>query len=99
MAEVTRAIPRGGAGGLGRLRTYSRAAWRDLVVFGIAQGAIYAIIALGYTMVYGILKMINFAHGEVFMAGMFGSYFVAKSLESSGFLNSNPLLAIFILII
>src|SRR5947207_5374193 len=50
-------------------------------------------------MVYGILKMINFAHGEVFMAGMFGSYFVAKTLESSGFLNSNPLIAIFILII
>jgi branched-chain amino acid transport system permease protein len=82
-----------------RLGTYSRAAWRDLVVFGIAQGAVYAIIALGYTMVYGILKMINFAHGEVFMAGTFGSYFVAKSLESSGLLNSNPVLSIAILLL
>jgi branched-chain amino acid transport system permease protein len=81
------------------LGIYSKAAWRDLVVFGVAQGAIYAIIALGYSMVYGILKMINFAHGEVFMAGTFGSYFVAKSLESSGLLNSNPILSIAILLL
>jgi branched-chain amino acid transport system permease protein len=85
-----------------RLGTFSSSAWRDLVVFGVAQGAIYAIIALGYTMVYGILKMINFAHGEVFMAGTFGSYFVAKTLAGhgdKGLLNSNPLLAIVILLI
>jgi branched-chain amino acid transport system permease protein len=84
-----------------RLGTFSSTAWRDLVVFGVAQGAIYAIIALGYTMVYGILKMINFAHGEVFMAGTFGSYFVAKTLagpEGKGMLNSDPLLAIVILL-
>jgi branched-chain amino acid transport system permease protein len=81
------------------LGTYSASAWRDLVVFGIAQGAVYAIIALGYTMVYGILKMINFAHGEVFMAGTFGSYFVARSLDSSGLLNSNPVLSIAILLV
>src|SRR6266498_4263963 len=49
------------------LGLFSGSAWRDLVVFGVAQGAIYALIALGYTMVYGILRMINFAHGEVFM--------------------------------
>src|SRR4030095_5401158 len=81
------------------LGTFSRDAWRDLVVFGIAQGAIYAMIALGYTMVYGILKMINFAHGEVFMAGTFGSYFVARTLDSSGLLNSNPVLAMAILLV
>jgi branched-chain amino acid transport system permease protein len=81
------------------LGTFSRAAWRDLVVFGIAQGAVYAMIALGYTMVYGILKMINFAHGEVFMAGTFGSYFVARTLDSSGLLNSNPVLAVAILLV
>src|SRR6266545_6792927 len=40
--------------------------WRNLVVLGIAQGSIYALIALGYSLVYGILLMINFAHGEVF---------------------------------
>jgi len=42
---------------------------------GIAVGAIYALIALGYTMVYGILKLINFAHGDVFMLGAFVGYY------------------------
>ncbi len=47
----------------------SAAQWRDLVVFGISTGSMYALIALGYTMVYGVLRFINFAHGEVFMVG------------------------------
>lgn len=42
---------------------------------GIAAGSIYALIALGYTMVYGILKLINFAHGDVFMLGSFVGYY------------------------
>ncbi len=42
---------------------------------GIAAGAIYALIALGYTMVYGILKLINFAHGDIFMLGAFTGYY------------------------
>src|SRR3569832_2327018 len=42
---------------------------------GIASGSIYALIALGYTMVYGILKLINFAHGDVFMLGSFMGYY------------------------
>lgn len=42
---------------------------------GIAVGSIYALIALGYTMVYGILKLINFAHGDVFMLGSFMGYY------------------------
>ena len=41
---------------------------------GIAAGAIYALIALGYTMVYGILKLINFAHGDVYMLGAFAGF-------------------------
>ncbi len=45
---------------------------------GIAAGSIYALIALGYTMVYGILKLINFAHGDVFMLGSFFGYYGAK---------------------
>jgi branched-chain amino acid transport system permease protein len=44
---------------------------------GLALGAIYALIALGYTMVYGILRFINFAHGDVFMLGAFAGYFLA----------------------
>src|SRR5437016_2358859 len=55
---------------------------------GIAAGSIYALIALGYTMVYGILKLINFAHGDVFMLGSFVGYyaggFAARRLAAAG---------------
>lgn len=50
------------------------------VVNGILLGAIYALIALGYTMVYGILKLINFAHGEVFMLGAYTALFISWAL-------------------
>jgi branched-chain amino acid transport system permease protein len=45
----------------------------DLTTTGLATGAIYALIALGYTLVYGVLRLINFAHSEVFMIGTFGA--------------------------
>jgi branched-chain amino acid transport system permease protein len=53
---------------------------------GLSLGSIYALIALGYTMVYGILKLINFAHGEVFMIGAYAGYFGALALgvENAG---------------
>ena len=73
--------------------------WRNFVIFGVAQGSLYAIIAVGYTLVYGILFMINFAHGEVFMSGAFTSFFVARALNESGFLNANPVLSILILLV
>ncbi|MGW8301709.1 MAG: ABC transporter permease subunit, partial [Desulfobacterales bacterium] len=57
--------------------TYTARQWTDFVIFGLAQGSVYALIATGYTMVYGVLKMINFAHGEVFMSGPYTAYFVA----------------------
>jgi branched-chain amino acid transport system permease protein len=47
------------------------------IINGVSMGSIYALIALGYTMVYGILRFINFAHGDVFMVGAFVGYFVA----------------------
>jgi len=78
---------------------YSAEAWKELVILGIAQGAILALIALGYTLVYGILRMINFAHGEVFMAGAFGSYFFAAAYTESGFMNRHPIEALGILFI
>ncbi len=53
---------------------------------GIAWGGIYALIALGYTMVYGVLRLINFAHGDVYMLGAFAGYFLANALE----LDANP---------
>ena len=70
--------------------------WFDLGVFGLAQGSVYALIALGYTLVYGILRMINFAHSEIFMSGAFLGYFVATAFNRSGLLDSNPLLGIII---
>ncbi|HUS61716.1 MAG TPA: branched-chain amino acid ABC transporter permease [Acidimicrobiales bacterium] len=47
---------------------------------GLALGAMYALIALGYTMVYGVLRLINFAHSEIFMIGVFGSVFTMHAM-------------------
>src|SRR5262245_5918455 len=47
-----------------------------LTTTGITQGAIYALVALGYTLVYGVLRLINFAHSEVFMIGTFASLII-----------------------
>ncbi|MFN2470287.1 MAG: branched-chain amino acid ABC transporter permease, partial [Gaiellaceae bacterium] len=46
----------------------------QLVVNGVTLGSVYALIALGYSMVYGILKLLNFAHGDVYMIGAFAGY-------------------------
>jgi len=51
------------------------------LVNGITWGSVYALIALGYTMVYGILRLINFAHGDVFMLGAFFAYYSATKLN------------------
>ena len=69
--------------------TYTLADWAQLVGRGLTVGSIYAMIALGYTMVYGILRMINFAHGEIFMAGSFGGYFALIAMAQAGFLSEN----------
>jgi branched-chain amino acid transport system permease protein len=47
----------------------------EILIGGVSRGAMYALVALGYTMVYGVLGMINFAHGEIFMIGMFSCVF------------------------
>ena len=57
--------------------------WQSLIVAGVALGSVYALIALGYTLVYGILFMINFAHGEVFMWGAFTAWFTATGLRTT----------------
>ncbi len=56
------------------------------LINGLNIGAIYALIALGYTMVYGILRLINFAHGDVYMVGAFAGYFLAHQFA----LAANP---------
>ncbi len=67
--------------------------WQNLILAGIALGSVYALIALGYTLVYGILFMINFAHGEVFMWGAFTAWFTATGLDDAGMVDANPILA------
>ncbi|HUI88815.1 MAG TPA: branched-chain amino acid ABC transporter permease [Anaerolineales bacterium] len=69
----------------------------QFLLIGISNGAIFALIALGYTMVYGIIELINFAHGDVFMVGVFTSLTV---LSLTGTLDStNPAHIIFGLIV
>ncbi len=65
----------------------------ELFFSGLTRGAIYALIALGYTMVYGIIGLINFAHGEIYMIGAFTAFIIATVLSILGF----PAIAIFVL--
>ncbi|MCI5212456.1 MAG: branched-chain amino acid ABC transporter permease LivH, partial [Candidatus Electrothrix sp. ATG2] len=65
----------------------------ELFFSGLTRGSIYALIALGYTMVYGIIGLINFAHGEIYMIGAFTAFVVATVLSIYGF----PLFAILLL--
>jgi branched-chain amino acid transport system permease protein len=55
------------------------------LVNGLAQGSVYALVALGYTMVYGVLQFINFAHSDIFMLGAFAGYFLNQWLAALGF--------------
>ncbi|NLV24376.1 MAG: branched-chain amino acid ABC transporter permease LivH [Deltaproteobacteria bacterium] len=57
----------------------------ELFLGGLTRGSIYALIALGYTMVYGIIELINFAHGEIYMIGAFTALIVASVLNIMGF--------------
>jgi branched-chain amino acid transport system permease protein len=79
--------------------SYSLADWQSFIVAGIALGSVYALIAIGYTLVYGILFMINFAHGEVFMAGAFTAVFAAQAMAEAGFVQANPVLAFSIVLL
>jgi branched-chain amino acid transport system permease protein len=64
----------------------------------VTIGAIYALIALGYTMVYGIIELINFAHGEIFMCGSFVSWWLLTTLGFSGAIN-DPILLVGVLVL
>ena len=66
----------------------------DQFINGLTIGGIYALIALGYTLVYGILFMINFAHGEIFMFGSFGGFAVLNFFVNSGFAGRHVALAV-----
>lgn len=77
-----------------RLAIYTPEQWINLTIDGLKLGGIYALIALGYTLVYGILRMINFAHSEVFMSGPFTAVFLAIYLDDIGFYNTHPIISL-----
>jgi branched-chain amino acid transport system permease protein len=80
--------------------TYGPDTWLRFAISGLIIGGVYALIAIGYTLVYGILFMINFAHGEVMMLGAFGGYFMLEALNGipaqaeTSFLDAYPIVSI-----
>ncbi len=71
---------------------------KGLIVTGVSQGAMYGLIALGYSMVYGVLGFINFAHGEVFMLGAFSGYITSSKLFEAGAWEENFVLSFFVVV-
>ena len=86
---------------------YGADTWTRLLISGLIIGGVYALIAIGYTLVYGILFMINFAHGEVMMFGAYAALFSFQAFKAikiagsppSNFLNTYPVLAIILVFI
>jgi branched-chain amino acid transport system permease protein len=68
------------------------------LVNGLTLGGVYALIAIGYTMVYGILFMLNFAHGEIYMIGGFAAWWVLTLLTGNNvpYVNAGVLIALMI---
>jgi len=73
--------------------------WISQLTNGLVLGGVYALIALGYTLVYGILFMINFAHGEVMMMGGFAGYFVLQGMTALGWSNGTTAQSILSIVI
>lgn len=71
----------------------------QVLIDGLTLGAVYAIIALGYTMVYGILELINFAHGEIFMSGAFIGTAILIGLTGVGWIAAFPAVVTLILVL
>jgi branched-chain amino acid transport system permease protein len=81
-----------------RIGNYTGDTFLSQLIIGLAQGSIYALIALGYTLVYGILFMINFAHGEIFMVGAYMGFFAMHFLDETGLLDNHTVLALLLVI-
>jgi branched-chain amino acid transport system permease protein len=64
------------------------------LINGITLGSVYALIALGYTMVYGVIQLINFAHGELFTAGGYIGVIVLSYLNGRGYMHTHPVLCL-----
>src|SRR3954465_5806156 len=87
-----------------RARARARGTGRPMAYFlqqlinGVTLGSIYGLIAIGYTMVYGIIGMINFAHGDIFMVGAFIALIVFLCLLAMG-LTAIPLILLLVLLL
>ncbi len=73
--------------------------WRDLFIASMSTGFMYGLIALGYSMVYGVLGFINFAHGEVFMSGSMVGSVAAIIMFRNGFWDAYPFAALLIILL
>src|SRR3954452_8501555 len=70
----------------------------SFTVTGLANGSIYALVALGYTLVYGVLRLINFAHSEVFMIGTLAALFTLRGLGADDYGHTGAVLVVVILV-
>ena len=68
------------------------------LINGISQGSAYALIALGYTMVYGVLRLINFAHGDIYMLGAFMGFYLANSAAVQATVGTSPAAGIVVML-
>src|SRR5437667_5503706 len=71
----------------------------QVLIDGITLGFMYALIALGYTMVYGVLEFINFAHSEIFIAGAFVGVELLLGMKAAGWLDALPWILVLLLIL
>ncbi len=78
---------------------YPASFWISQALNGLVLGGVYALVALGYTLVYGILFMINFAHGEVMMLGGIAGFFALQVFTSIGWMDGSAALVVFGLIL
>lgn len=79
--------------------TYGSVFWLSFINTGLIVGGMYALIAIGYTLVYGVMALINFAHGDIMMLGCFAGFFTFEALDAwkigeSNFMNTYPVAAI-----
>ena len=73
--------------------------FKGLLISGLSQGSMYGLIALGYSMVYGVLGFINFAHGEVFMVGAMTGFIASDKFHANGMWESNFLFCLALIIV
>ena len=81
------------------LFTYTLVNLPQVLIDGLTIGFVYAAIALGYTMVYGVLEFINFSHSEIFATGAFVGVEILLALKATGILDSVPLVMDYVFLI